>query len=387
VSLAGWRADPAHRLLLVSILASPEADIGPAVGRLASQVASTGTLAATAALHQVRPQLAARLPGIAPVDEAAAATRGHARLLTAELGRVLEVLGNAGVLAVPFKGPAFAAVAGSGVERREMTDLDLLVEPAQLERAANALGEIGFGSPLPAWSLASWLPRVANELMLVRRGDNLPIELHWALAQPWFPAPVGVADVMGRLAERNVAGIRVPWPAPEELLLVHVADGMKSCGFGLRWVSDVVDVLRTSPGLDWHRIRETARRNGGLASLRVAMAAVLGLVDEAAQFVGMEALAFEPPAGARALAREAIESKRLAAAAGSILDRLAADARVTRASGHFRWALQVSDRRLATARAVLAYLAGPAVQDLDSPAPDSSLRLRAFRRRLGGVLH
>ena len=378
MSPAGWRADPAHRLLLLSLLASPQADISPAIGRLASQLTSREQLAGSAALHQARPQVSARLPGIASIDGAAAANRGHARLLAAELAGALAALSRAGVRTLPFKGPAFASFAGSGVERREVTDLDLLVEPADLGRAAHALAGNGFECTLAAWALASdWLPRIANELVLVRAQDSLAIELHWALAPPWFPAPVALQDVF--------ADPR-PWPAPEMLLLMHVADGMKSCGFGLRWVSDVVDILRVAPDLDWTRIRETARRNGGLATLQVAMAAVLALVDEAAQFVGYEALRFEPPAGARALAEEAIAVKRLAAAAQSILDRLAADQRVTGAASHFRWAMRVSDRRLSTARSVLAYLAGPAVQDLDSPSPVTSLRWRAFRRRVSGVL-
>jgi len=270
-----------------------------------------------------------------------------------------------------------------------MTDLDIVVQVCDLGKGAVSLEALGFESTLrPAAISSRWLAFASHELGFVRPQDGLTIELHWRQGPAWFPTPVVPDDAFARMAERDFLGAAILWPAAEELLLMHVADAMKSCGCGMRWMSDLVAILRCHPELDWEHLRDIARRRAGLATLATAMAALRAALAEASQALG-EPIGFELPQPARALASMADERPRLARAARAILARIASDTRETRALAHFSWAVQIADHRVAAAGAVARYLAGPAIPDLSTmTAADESalsLRWRALRRRLAGV--
>src|SRR5262249_16859628 len=97
-------------------------------------------------------------------------------------------------------------------------------------------------------------------------------------------------------------------------------------------------------------------------------------------------LAIELPGAALALLEDVRRNARLAHAAEAICHRLGTDGRIDGPLPHFRWSLQVADRRLRVAMMIARYVAGPAIADLATLPPeglaDISLRLRAVRRRL-----
>jgi hypothetical protein len=368
------------------------------MARLAGEIRDWRHLEACAAVAQLRPRLAAVLERAGLRTEAgreararlaaeALAHAGRARLMAAELVRALEALAGVGIAAVPFKGPAFAMAVGTGLHDREMNDLDLLVEESQLAQAIEALAPMGH-CPIVASQASSspWLLRVTNELPLASVRPFL-LELHWRLAPAWHPAPVTVAQVRARLSPQDFFGARISWPAPEELLLVHVADGMKSGGVGMRWLGDIAAILRREPELDWSRVASLARDSGGLGSVSVALALLEGLSEATAAFLEEPAAAIALPPAARSLASRARLSPRLAAAMQSSVRRLASDVALEGAAANFAWALQVSDSRLRTAAAIARHLAGPSVADLESMprggSGDGQLRARALARRLG----
>jgi len=269
-----------------------------------------------------------------------------------------------------------------------MDDLDILVRPIDVADAIQALAGLGYQAAAPAQMLASpWLTRVTPELLLTGQRDSILLELHWQLAPHWYPAPCAVEDVMAHLNKRDFFGHPILWPAAEELFLVHVSDGMKSCGNGMRWIADVARILRHHDDLDWGHVLQIAARVGGLNSVRVALAVADDLAGEVARRFDAPALALSLPRPARALAEEARRMERLTGAVRSIRANLQSDTWDTGAMAHFRWALRLADHPARTAIEIARYLAGPAVADLASmPAEGESglaLRVRALRRRLG----
>lgn len=391
MGLEGFDAE--HRVLLACALSARGADLAGVAARASREVRCWEGLARSAALNQLRPQLAACLRAIelsspeargirAELEEVAGAHRGHGLMISAELIRILEVLRSAAIPAVPFKGPAFAALLGAGPAQREAGDLDILIEEANIGRAVEALSVLGYESALAGAALRSaWLPRATNELGLLRRSDSMLVELHWRLAPSWFAVPAEVGDVLRRLGRRSFFGAEIPWPDAESLFLIHVADGMKSGGCGIRWIGDLVAILRDA-GLDWARVIETAQRNGALDSVRIALAVAL-------QVAAAGSPGFDPPPAARLIARQALERSRSARAVGSIRTRLASDARLAGPAAHFCWAVQVGDKPAAVIGAIARHLLGPALADLQAmPAEglsDLGLRFRALRRRLGAA--
>lgn len=321
------------------------------------------------------------------IQSEAHAHAGRARLLAAELVRIAEVLRQAGVAAIPFKGPAFELAVGQAVEGREMDDLDVIVQERDLERAVAALAALGYAPSVPAHALASpWLTRAGFELALTAPGELL-LELHWRLGPAWFPVPIAVGDVFARLRPREILGMAVDWPAPEELFLMHAVDGVKAGAATLRWLRDLAAILRMHRQIDWTRVRGLAQRHGGLGSVRIALAMVEDASTQASELLDDPAVRVELDAAARELALGARRSRALGGAVAKATRRIAEDTVLEGAARNFRWAMHVADSAPRAAAAVMRHLAGPSLADLvDMPRSgigDGALRARALVRRLG----
>jgi hypothetical protein len=342
--------DVAHRLVLGCVLAPFGYDLADRVGEDAS---AWTRLLCLATAHGVRPVVARASAAtstemFAPrqvkgnLTAAARANEGRAKLLTGELLQILDALTAAHIAAVPFKGPAFEHALDCPPGLREMTDLDLFVRAEHLAAATRALEPLGYAPAQPPHALQyRHFDQVTPEWLLLRQADGLLIELHCRVTPSWFPAPCGLDDIEARQQTLTFAGHRIAWPAPEELLLIHIADGMKSCGRGMKWIGDVARILRRHPPQ------------------------------------------------AEALAGDARRTPRLAAALAKIRAGIQNDAPLPGATAHFRWSISLSDHPLRTTAAVVRYLAGPAIADLaQAPAAGSvlPLRARAILRRLRAVV-
>ena len=381
--------DPEHRLLLACALAPAATIECNAVSEL-----DWGRLEVACAAHQLRPQLSAWFEaggdsGCAPIDlrervkKISNAHAGHGLMQAAELRRALQALADASVRAMPFKGPAFAAFLADGPRFRESSDLDLLVSADDVSRAAAALAPLGYVTRLPVAALSShWLRLATDELGLVRDAAGGLVELHWRLGQRWFPSAIAIEDAWSQARARDFLGIEVAWPRAEELLLLHVTDGMKAGGTSVRWMADVVAIVSANPDLDWGIVRSIATRRGGLRTVRIALCAVERAARETAEASG---IAWQWVRGARTMAAECTVHDL--AAVERMFERIRADVPLGNAHAHVRWALRIADRRLRVLGETGRYLAGPAHADLHhaSVGDDSSiaLRWRALRRRMG----
>jgi hypothetical protein len=303
--------DLEQRIVLACALAPNAAGSGPLVDLGPADSIDWARLRAVAAAFGVRPLVARGLAGAAPDEldaciSAARANEGRTRLLTGELLAILDALAAVGVRAIPFKGPVLEHTLGAAPGLREMGDLDFLVRTEHLLTATRALAPLGYRSVLPIHALAyPGVDRVSPEWPLLRPADGLLIELHCRLAPAWFPTPCSLRDVEARQQSITLAGNRIAWPAPEELLLVHIADGMKSCGRGMKWLGDVARILRRHPELDWAHIRSIASRHGGLNVVRVALALVIDCCAEVAESLGAHELELRVAPQAEALAADA----------------------------------------------------------------------------------
>ena len=141
--------------------------------------------------------------------------------------RVATALEAAGVPNVPLKGPLLARALHGDPGMRQSRDVDVLVERGHLERAAVALGPLG------------WRPEdgpAADPVLHVRlvHDEALPdIELHWRVH--WYETEFG-ARALAR-AQPGATGVRRLCPEDDlaALMLYQARDGFA----GLRHPSDV----------------------------------------------------------------------------------------------------------------------------------------------------
>jgi hypothetical protein len=224
-------------------------------------------------LHGALPTLHQRLvaqslPGVPPATLAAL---GHyARLsaqrnraLTAELLEVLELLKSKRIDAVPFKGPALAAMLYRDRESRQFGDLDILVRRSDVAAAEEALRTRGY-RPWKELTAKEERRCLANgkDRPFVSRDGAFAVEIHWRFTPSHYPFALDVADLWNRLESRPFEGSTVLSIPAGDLLLILCVHGTRHQWSSLKWVRDIAGLLAVAGEIDWTRILARARRMG-----------------------------------------------------------------------------------------------------------------------------
>src|SRR5215468_11283071 len=145
---------PEHEALLCCLQASVNAETE---GRLRDLVVANFDwkyLFQLARRHSVVPLTSARLQqyasGLIPTAELQRLKKHYQEntarnlILTAELVRIIELLANSGIEAVPYKGPALAWFAYGDLALRRYVDLDIMVRKSDVLQARDLLIADGY---------------------------------------------------------------------------------------------------------------------------------------------------------------------------------------------------------------------------------------------------
>jgi len=211
---------------------------------------------------------------LATLRAQADAMRLRSVVMTGKLLGMLRELQNAGIVAVPYKGPALAAFLYGDVGLRYYADLDLLVHPRDARNARNVLLKHGLviehgirGDMPPIWTYLHYVTKLKD------LGGKIEVELHWRLKPRFWPLSDLPAPAWTRLGKLALNGIDVPWLAPQDLLYVLCLHGSAHAWESLKWIVDVADLLRAEPGLDVARLMREVRPSG--ARRMIALGAFL----------------------------------------------------------------------------------------------------------------
>lgn len=197
--------------------------------------------------------------------------------LAGELAQVSQVLEDAGIALVSFKGPTLARTAYGNGAVRPSADLDVLVSRSQVQRAHELLRECGYAHEAtlsPAQERAHL--RVDSVFNLLRPApaelaasfpQGFALELHWAITSPCLPFDLRFEDVAPRLGWMELSdargqSTRVRTLAPPDLLLILAVHGAKHLWERLLWLCDIAQLLEQTPDLDWDALLRDARARG-----------------------------------------------------------------------------------------------------------------------------
>ncbi len=192
--------------------------------------------------------------------------------LIGELARILRALEGAGIEAIPFKGPAAAVVAYGDSSVRTFADLDILVDPADLDRAEAVLVEGGYQ---PALALT---PRQKRDylktecaLQFCRPIGKFVVELHWRFFERDASLDLFIDTIWLRSTPIRIGGISVPSLAVEDLLLYLCAHGTKHCWERLEWIACVAELVERHPHMDWQAVLARAEQYGIVRVLHLGL--------------------------------------------------------------------------------------------------------------------
>ena len=202
----------------------------------------------------------------------AAGALARARQLTV----LLEAMRAADVRALPFKGPALSLAAYGDIGVRDSTDLDLVVQPADVDRAREALHAAGYVSRAGmSRAQERTLQWSFGHFTYAAPGNGAMVELHWRFAAPRYPWSIPVEQVFARAVPIRLTGSIAPGPDPADQLLLQVMHGTRHQWERLEWLVAFVRLLqRTRPE------EETLVERAGACGSSRALALALRLAHD-----------------------------------------------------------------------------------------------------------
>jgi hypothetical protein len=178
-------------------------------------------------------------------------------LLTAELCRLIRVLADLGIEAIPYKGPALAEFAYGNQAFRRYVDLDLMVRKDDASKAMDVLlgqdYELSIGE-----EQRQLLLRTQHNVQFRREQKRLIVELHWEVASHLFAEAVTAEDLWRSLITIELNGHKVKTLAPEDLVFSLCVHGSRHLWEGLLWICDVGWIVSRHQ-LDWESLLERSR--------------------------------------------------------------------------------------------------------------------------------
>ena len=193
-------------------------------------------------------------------------------LRTQELQRILDLLAEHDVPAIPFKGPLLAELVYGSVSMRQFGDLDILIQMQHLEKAEQLLLTLDY-TKTEEQDLDGWQEQAYMQLThqrTYRRMDGhtehlamcIMVELQWTFASRYFSSPLLPEQFWKRQQRVLLRGKPVRAFAQEDLLLFLCLHGARHLWSCLQWVCDVAELIRTYPNLDWQQLLQRAQQLG-----------------------------------------------------------------------------------------------------------------------------
>ena len=188
-----------------------------------------------------------------------------------EFGRILDVLADRGVQAIPFKGPALALATYGDIGLRSFRDLDFLVRDADLPPTIAALRELGYTrNERLSEARLDLIHRLQGQDIVFNRDERPPVEPHTRLTSAKMALDIDYAGIWDRARPATLGGRRVLAFAPEDELIVLAIHGGKEMWWNAKWACDVAVFVRSHPILDWDLIAHRARAQGCLRMVLLA---------------------------------------------------------------------------------------------------------------------
>ncbi|OLE13333.1 MAG: hypothetical protein AUI36_39795, partial [Cyanobacteria bacterium 13_1_40CM_2_61_4] len=223
-------------------------------------------------LHRHRSVQADGLPELVATRlcaEARAAARRNLDL-TGELLSLLQLMDGNDIPVIPLKGPGLAVHLYGDLALRPCGDLDLLVRPPDMPRAARLLALRGYrADPALSRGAAAVLLTSQHHQRFVRAPGQI-VELHWRFTQRECPFSLDPERARERLTQVRLGGATVQTLAPEDLLLYLSAHGAKHLWTRLVWVCDVAELIQNGT-IHWSDVTTQARSLGVARAVRLAL--------------------------------------------------------------------------------------------------------------------
>jgi hypothetical protein len=239
-----------------------------------------------AALHCVRPQLAALFGQLSPdlvpdrmrIELDAACRRNLLNQMNyiAEFFRVRELLGREGIRMIPFKGFWLGHEAYVNIADRESLDVDVFTDESDLERIKELMTSAGYSEEAAYHGLT--FPRIREQFQeytfeKIEGGvSTFRIEFHWGICPPDYLMRVRLEDLSDQVTAGTFQGRELEVFTPSaQMLLSLLHHGGKDRFALLKQVNDIAMLMKNGGEIDWQWLVKVLRRFHAEPLLYVAL--------------------------------------------------------------------------------------------------------------------
>ena len=190
-------------------------------------------------------------------------------LITAELFRVLDRFVSERIGALVVKGPVLSVQAYGDPGMRRYGDLDLLVRQRDIRRARELMIAAGYESRVPLRAIAAG--KIPGQYLFSKPEKKLIVELHNERTLRYFPRRLPIEECFARQIRVPLDGHEVPALSLEDELVLVSIHGAKHFWDRLLWIADVAALVSRQTGIDWERVRSSAKAVGAERMLHTGL--------------------------------------------------------------------------------------------------------------------
>jgi hypothetical protein len=193
-------------------------------------------------------------------------------VFSGKLIKLLNLLNENRISAVPFKGPALAEFVYGDLSLRQFCDLDILVHGRDAFRARNLLISHGY-RPETQLNDSQYkvFVKLKNSAPFISNDGKIAVDLHWEMTGRYSLLHFDLENLKDRIVPATLAGKSISHLCPEDLLLYLCHHGSLHCWQYLEMICSVAELIRSYTDMDWLQVANLA------AGLRCERILLLGL--------------------------------------------------------------------------------------------------------------
>ena len=181
-------------------------------------------------------------------------------VLLRELLRLHPLFEAAQILVIPYKGPLLAWVAYGNFLRREYLDLDFFVPQKYIPEVVAVLKSAEYRPQFDPREAHAGQDGIApGQYSFLSHPQKILVEFHTERTLRYFPTPIDVQDLTGRLMTVEIGEQRLRTFSVEDTLVMLCVHGAKHFWERLGWVLDIAK-LATAQEVDWTLVARIAAK-------------------------------------------------------------------------------------------------------------------------------
>ena len=180
--------------------------------------------------------------------------------MTGELIKILELLDNHGINAIPYKGPILADLAYGNLAMREFDDIDILINKSDALILKNLMLNNGYKLDIPIKIKDTLYLNIDSEYRFFNKNNTIRTEINWNFEGIFFSFPFNPGFLFNDLKMYNFNGYKIKIFSPVNHLLILCIHSAKHDWKRLSWICDISEFLKHNKNINWDEVFEKAEK-------------------------------------------------------------------------------------------------------------------------------